>query len=146
MFLTTTSVKAGLAALALVASTAAAFASPAVAVGSVNVRTGPGTQYGKVDTLFRGEQVNVQQCKGSWCYVTKSGPDGWVSSSYLASGNNWHDDDHYAPPPPSQKYPRPVPVYPRYPVYPGYGHGPNWGGGAPGFCLGGNEGYFCVNP
>ena len=143
MFLTATSVKAGLAALALVASTAAALASPAVSVGSVNVRTGPGTQYGLVDTLFAGEQVNVQQCKGSWCYVTKSGPDGWVSSKYLASGNGWNDDDddYYHVPPPSK---HPVPVYPVHPGY-GYPHG-GYYNNAPGFCVGGGEGYFCINP
>ena len=63
-----------------------AIAAPAVANGTVNVRSGPGTGYQRVDTLFRGEQVNVRECQGTWCYITKSGPDGWVSANYLQRG------------------------------------------------------------
>ena len=46
----------GLAALALLATTATAFAAPAYATGNVNVRSGPGTGYARIDTLRRGEQ------------------------------------------------------------------------------------------
>jgi len=74
---------AGVAGLAMFASTAAAFAAPAVATGSVNVRTGPSSQYQRVDTLQRGERVEVTGCRGGWCYVEKSGADGWVSANYL---------------------------------------------------------------
>jgi hypothetical protein len=28
----------------------------------------------------------VQQCEGSWCYIAKPGPDGWISSNYLSAG------------------------------------------------------------
>ncbi len=62
------------------------FAAPtqaAVATGSVNVRTGPGTGYGVVDVLRPGEVVDVTRQSGGWCYVVKSGPDGWVSCRYL---------------------------------------------------------------
>ena len=70
-------------------STAAAFAQPGVATGSVNVRTGPGTGYAKVGTLSPGEYVDVKQCQGSWCFVDRnSGTDGWVSKNYLAAANN----------------------------------------------------------
>ncbi len=69
--------------LALVASTVAAFAVPATATTAVNVRSGPGTSFAIVDTLHAGEAVNVTECQGNWCYVEKSGPDGWVSGSYL---------------------------------------------------------------
>jgi hypothetical protein len=62
---------------------AAASAAPAVATASVNVRGGPGTSYGVVDTLRPGESVDVLGCRTGWCYVQKSGPDGYVSSSYL---------------------------------------------------------------
>ncbi|OYX01034.1 MAG: hypothetical protein B7Z15_19880, partial [Rhizobiales bacterium 32-66-8] len=69
-------------------STAAAFAQPGVATGSVNVRTGPGTGYAKVGTLSAGEYVDVKQCQGSWCFVDRnSGTDGWVSKNYLAATN-----------------------------------------------------------
>ncbi len=67
----------------LVTSTIAAFAVPATATTGVNVRSGPGTGFGIVDTLHAGEAVNVTECQGGWCYVEKSGPDGWVSGNYL---------------------------------------------------------------
>jgi uncharacterized protein YraI len=149
----------GLAGLTLVATAAAAYAAPAVATSNVNVRSGPGTGYGVVDTLRRGQQVDIQQCRGSWCYVQKPGPDGWVSSSYLSrgGGGGWYDDDYYNPPP----RPRP-PVY-RPPVYdpPVYNprppRPPHWGyprpprpqpvypdnpGGQ--VCFNGPNGYVCI--
>lgn len=142
----------GFAALALLATSAAAFAAPAVSTGSVNVRTGPGTGYGVVDTLYRGQQVDVQQCSGSWCYVTKSGPDGWVSASYLSRGGNpgWDDDDdwhqpypprppHWNPNPPRPPHWNPRP--PTYPTYPSYPRPPQNGGSV---CFNGPQGYFCI--
>lgn len=65
----------------------AALAAPAVATSNVNVRSGPGTGYGVVDTLRRGVRVDVQGCQGGWCYIEKSGPDGWVSWQYLAEAS-----------------------------------------------------------
>ncbi|MBJ3783467.1 SH3 domain-containing protein [Devosia sediminis] len=141
----------GLAALAVLATTAAAFAAPATATGSVNVRTGPGTGYAVVDTLRRGQQVEVQHCRGSWCFVEKRGPDGWVSANYLSMGHHggWDDDwdndwrprpprpqppvwDPYPPRPPhwNPRPPRPQPIYPSNP-------------GAS-MCFNGPNGYFCV--
>jgi uncharacterized protein YraI len=74
---------------AVCATSTAAIA--AVATGSVNVRTGPGTGYSVIDTLTAGESVDVDRCASNgWCYVIKSGPDGWVSSRYLT-------DDDYEP-------------------------------------------------
>lgn len=59
----------------------------AEATASVNVRSGPGTQYRVVDTLRPGQQVDIDRCAtNGWCYVIKAGPDGWVSSSYLDEG------------------------------------------------------------
>jgi uncharacterized protein YraI len=72
----------GVVATALTAG--AAFA--AVATTSVNVRSGPGTSYGVVDTLRPGEPVSIRDRSGGWCAVSKSGPDGWVSCAYLAGG------------------------------------------------------------
>ena len=132
----------GLAALALIATTAAATAAPAFATGSVNVRTGPGTHYAKVDTLRRGEQVDVLQCQGGWCYVQKSGPDGWVSANYLSRGGNpgWDDDDNWERPPqviprPGHWNPRPPRPWPTYPNYPGNGNNGS-------VCFNGPQGYF----
>lgn len=72
---------------AFVLTASATLAAPAIATGGVNVRTGPSTQYAKVDTLFKGENVDVKQCQSGWCYIQHSGPDGWVSANYLAEHN-----------------------------------------------------------
>ena len=81
--------------LAFVAALATAAVLPgialaATAISTVNVRSGPGTGYSVVDTLRAGEQVDVDRCTSGWCYVEKSGPDGWVSARYLS------DDDGYS--------------------------------------------------
>lgn len=148
----------GLAALALVATSAAASAAPAYATANVNVRSGPGTYYGVTDTLRRGEPVDVRQCQGTWCYVQKNGPDGWVSSSYLARGGapDYNDGDYWEQPRPPQYHPRP-PQYPRpshwnprpshhgYPAYqdyPDYSDYPDNSGAS--VCIDGPQGYFCV--
>jgi len=144
-------VASALATLAVLATTAAASAAPAFATNNVNVRSGPGTGYGIVDALRRGEQVDVQYCRGSWCFIQKRGPDGWVSSNYLSSGGGWDngwDDDWYEPAPP----PRPPHWNPRPP------RPPHWNPGPPprpypqpypvnpgaSFCFNGPNGYFCA--
>ena len=143
---------AGLATMAVIATTMAASAAPAVASGNVNVRSGPGTGFRVVDTLRRGESVDVQYCRGSWCFVEKRGPDGWVSANYLRSGRpSWDDDwDHGwddgwnrpRPPRPPQWAPHPPrpppgnpPPRPR-PLDPGNSHGS--------ICFNGPNGYFCI--
>jgi uncharacterized protein YraI len=75
--------KAALAGAALLASAGVAMAAPGFATTNVNVRSGPGTGYSAVDTLRRGERVDVAGCRGGWCFVEKAGPDGWVSVNYL---------------------------------------------------------------
>jgi uncharacterized protein YraI len=85
----------GIAVAALVGSSAAALAATAYATSNVNVRSGPGTGYAAVDVLRRGEAVDIDYCRGSWCFVDKSGPDGWVSASYLSRGGYYDDDDYY---------------------------------------------------
>jgi hypothetical protein len=74
------------AAAAVVVFLPAAQAASGTITGNVNVRSGPGTNYAVVDVARTGQQVDVQRCQGSWCYVTKPGPDGWVSASYLNAG------------------------------------------------------------
>ncbi|MCB1518891.1 MAG: SH3 domain-containing protein [Hyphomicrobiaceae bacterium] len=84
----------GLAALAALSLAAAATPSQAAsttvwasAKSPLNVRIGPGVQYERIDTLYQNETVQVTQCaSNNWCYVTHSGPDGWVSASYLTFG------------------------------------------------------------
>ncbi|HWV19942.1 MAG TPA: SH3 domain-containing protein [Devosia sp.] len=143
-------ITSALATLAVLATTAAASAAPAIATGNVNVRSGPGTGYAVVDALRRGERVDIQYCRGSWCFVQKRGPDGWVSANYLSSGGGWNggwDDDYYQPAPP----PRPPHWNPRPP------RPPHWNPGPPrpyplpyptnpgaSFCFNGPNGYFCA--
>ena len=130
-------------------STAAAFAQPGVATGSVNVRTGPGTGYAKVGVLAAGEYVDVKQCQGSWCFVDRnSGTDGWASANYLQPVNAQpapEDDDipfnfgvTIGPGGPSFSFgigdappPAPVPVNPEVCFF----KGNNFSGA-----------HFCVNP
>ncbi len=69
----------------MMTSTMSAFAVAAVAKSAVNVRSGPGVNYAKIDILLAGQSVNVTQCQGNWCYVEKDGPDGWVSGKYLTA-------------------------------------------------------------
>lgn len=71
--------------LALLVSSVAASAVPAVAKSAVNVRSGPGTSFAKIDVLLAGQRVNVDRCERNWCYVEKDGPDGWVSGNYLVA-------------------------------------------------------------
>lgn len=86
---TKTTITGLLAGLGLLAATASAFATPAVATSGVNVRSGPGTSYGVVDTLTPGEDVDVTECvSNGWCHIEHSGPNGWVSSSYLTAGGS----------------------------------------------------------
>ncbi|WIJ26295.1 SH3 domain-containing protein [Devosia sp. RR2S18] len=61
--------------------TGSAFAAQATT--TLNVRSGPGTNYGVVDVLRPGQDVDIRECRGNWCFVEKSGPDGWASARYL---------------------------------------------------------------
>jgi hypothetical protein len=72
------------AASALVLSAGAANAVPATAETSLNVRSGPGTQYEVVGSIPAGATVDVRGCTGSWCRVSFSGGSGYASRSYLA--------------------------------------------------------------
>jgi hypothetical protein len=72
------------AASALVLSASAANAVPATAETSLNVRSGPGTEYEVVGAIPAGETVHVRGCTGSWCRVAFAGGTGFASRSYLA--------------------------------------------------------------
>ena len=55
---------------------------------ALNVRSGPGTQYRVVDTLTRGENVQVGQCRSNWCLIRSRDGTGWVSQQYLNFGGS----------------------------------------------------------
>jgi hypothetical protein len=55
---------------------------------SLNVRTGPGTQYAIVTGVRGGERLSVLEQSGGWIRVrTASGKEGWVSSKYTGPAN-----------------------------------------------------------
>ncbi len=72
---------------------AAVLAAEAKATAWVNVRSGPSTSYGVVDTMAPGETATITECQGAWCYVERDGPDGWVSSAYLTAAEESDDPD-----------------------------------------------------
>ncbi|HEV7345873.1 MAG TPA: SH3 domain-containing protein [Devosia sp.] len=84
-----------IASLAMMAGSAFA----AQATTALNVRSGPSTSYQVVDVLRAGENVDIRECRGNWCYVEHSGPDGWASARYLTNirgggqSNNNNDPD-----------------------------------------------------
>lgn len=105
-------------------------AEAAYTTGTVNLRTGPGTQYGIIYSVPPGTHVNVFSCQPSWCQVRVSGGAvGWMSSSFIGGGGGGY---YPPPPPPPIYYPPPPPPYwgnPRPPYWGGGPHPPYWGGG-----------------
>lgn len=51
-----------------------------VTSSTLNVRSGPGVEFGVVQTLHLGDVVRVSDKKGDWVRV---GPDGWVNSAFI---------------------------------------------------------------
>ena len=53
--------------------------------GSLNVRSGPGTQYGKTASLYAGENVLLLSTAGGWSRILYHGTKtGYVSAQYLS--------------------------------------------------------------
>ncbi len=53
---------------------------------NVNVRSGPGTNYKRLGTLYKGELVTIQAYEGSWARVTwRDYASAYVSRSYLTA-------------------------------------------------------------
>lgn len=53
--------------------------------GSLNVRSGPGTQYGKTASLYAGESVLLLSTSGGWSRILYHGTKtGYVSAQYLS--------------------------------------------------------------
>ena len=77
----------------LAASSVAAVASSAMSVTDLNVRDEAGGYV--IDVLYDGEVVDVLDCDYGWCYIEHSGPDGWVSASYLDFDYYYADEDDY---------------------------------------------------
>jgi uncharacterized protein YraI len=67
----------------MLASVGTALASPAMVTSNVNVRSGPGANYGVVDIVRRGEFVDLVGCQNAWCYIDKYGSEGWISAAFV---------------------------------------------------------------
>ncbi|OEO31104.1 hypothetical protein VW23_018010 [Devosia insulae DS-56] len=79
-----------LAALVGIGSSAApASAGGVVASTVVNVRAGPGGNQPVIAVLAAGERVRIDHCRGPWCLVRQSGPDGWVDANYLTTPQHY---------------------------------------------------------
>lgn len=50
----------------------------------VNMRTGPGTDYSRIDTIDYGEPVQVAARENGWSFVKVNGKFGWINSDYLS--------------------------------------------------------------
>jgi len=118
------------AALAIGALLFAGAAQAATATSTVNVRSAP-VNGSVVDVLRAGQQVEIDRCERGWCYVIKSGPDGWVSQTYLSDD---YDDDFGGPRPGGPGGPRPG--GPGGPGGPGPGPGGPGGPGSPDVSIG----------
>jgi uncharacterized protein YraI len=159
MALGKTAIKGGLAALMVAAMSAGAFAWDAVATTSVNVRSGPGTQFRVVEVLQRGEVVDVEYCRNGWCFLDLGwNGNGWTSQRYLAEAGNWRPTPPRPQPPHWNNPPRPPqwnnpprPPHwnnpPRPPVW-GNPRPPQWNNPRPPanseVCFNGPNGYFCI--
>jgi len=70
--------------LAILCWTNFAWADSGVIKGSVvNIRSGPGTNYEIVGTVYEGTEVTISQQQGDWYKITLGNTTGWVSSSLI---------------------------------------------------------------
>lgn len=79
----------------------AGIASAATVTNDLNLRSGPGTGYGVIDTMPAGAYVHVIGCSGAWCRVNWHGRVGYASASYLGRGGGYYAAApvYVAPPP-----------------------------------------------
>lgn len=54
-----------------------------VSASSLNVRSGPGSSYGKIGTLSSGAQVEILETQSGWYRINFNGKNGYVSSQYV---------------------------------------------------------------
>jgi uncharacterized protein YraI len=103
----------GISAAALVATSAAAFAAPALTLSDLNMRAGRGTDSPVVITVPGGSTVDVFGCDPSGgCSIRYGRFAGFMNQAYLGMGGG---PGYGSPPPPVMYAPPPPPVV----VYPG---------------------------
>src|SRR5699024_3694535 len=65
----------------------------------LNVRTGQGTQFDSIGTLYKGETYEIVQVADEWIEIVFNNQHGWVSKDYVSiqtaepTDNNQVDDD-----------------------------------------------------
>lgn len=65
-------------------------ATVATNTGALNIRSGPGTNYAKTGSLYKGEPVTVLSAGNGWSRILYHGSKtGWVSSQYLSSSTTY---------------------------------------------------------
>lgn len=70
-----------------ISSVSGSTATVKIQSGSLNVRSGAGTSYGKIGTLAKGETVIVLSSSSGWSRILYHGTKtGYVSAQYLSSG------------------------------------------------------------
>jgi cell wall-associated NlpC family hydrolase len=60
--------------------------SGTVNVGALNMRSGPGTDYGRVLILYQGATVELLSLDNGWYKISYNGTVGYVSSVYITPG------------------------------------------------------------
>lgn len=90
-----TTLKAALLAGAMLVPGVASAATAAIVTTDLNIRTGPGVDYQRFDTIPAGGRVTVIGCLSgyNWCDIEWAGTRGWVSGDYLAyrEGGDYYD-------------------------------------------------------
>src|SRR3954471_18908283 len=80
--------------LASLLATTPVLAAPGVTTTSVNLRSGPGTNYSSIRTLPARTALDIGDCaeSGSWCDVTVGRKRGFVNGRYLQRGEQESGD------------------------------------------------------
>ena len=64
---------------------------------TLNVRSGPGTDYGKVTSLYNGAVVKITGIDNGWYKIEHAGKTGYVSSDYLTATSAAQSSNGYGP-------------------------------------------------
>jgi hypothetical protein len=95
-----------------------------VVAANVNLRQGPGTNFGVVTLIPAGAPIAIAGCNAGWCQVSFQGQTGFIIASSLTPRGPGGPPPGY---PPGYLPPPPPPVYVAPPPY--YGpccYGPYW--------------------
>src|ERR1700704_5348120 len=58
-------------------------AAPAVVLDFLNLRVGPGYDYGVIEVIAAGAIIDAGGCADGWCQVNVNGIAGYVDANYL---------------------------------------------------------------